>query len=81
MLDQSGSMAFDFDGNQTSTDSARRQYAMKQAVSNFIQAVAGKYDAAKSDHRISIVTFGSGAAHADRLDICDPDENVCRKVR
>lgn len=62
VLDQSGSMAFDFDGNQTSTDSARRQYAMKQAVSNFIQAVAGKYDAAKSDHRISIVTFGSGAA-------------------
>ena len=62
VLDQSGSMAFDFDGNQTDTDSARRQYAMKQAVSNFIQAVAGKYDAAKSDHRISIVTFGSGAA-------------------
>ena len=62
VLDQSGSMAYDFGGNQTGTDSARRQYAMKQAVSNFIQAVADKYDADKSDHRISIVTFGSNAA-------------------
>ena len=36
VLDQSGSMAYNFDGNETSTDSARRQYAMKQAVNTFI---------------------------------------------
>ena len=42
VLDQSGSMAYNFDGNETSTDSARRQYAMKQAVNTFIEAVADK---------------------------------------
>ncbi len=62
VLDQSGSMADNFDGNETSTDSARRQYAMKQAVNTFIEAVADKYNAEKSDHRISIVTFGSDAS-------------------
>lgn len=61
VLDQSGSMADNFNGDSTSTNSERRQYAMKQAVNNFIDQVAGKYDAEKADHRISIVTFGSSA--------------------
>lgn len=61
VLDQSGSMAYNFNGDSTSTNSERRQYAMKQAVNNFIDQVAGKYDAEKADHRISIVTFGSNA--------------------
>lgn len=62
VLDQSGSMAYNFDGNETSTDSARRQYAMKQAVNTFIEAVADKYNAEKSDHRIAVVTFGTNAS-------------------
>ena len=62
VLDQSGSMADNFDGNETSTDSARRQYAMKQAVNTFIEAVADKYNAEKSDHRIAVVTFGTNAS-------------------
>lgn len=62
VLDQSGSMAYDFNGNSTNNDTSRRQYAMKQAVNQFIGAVADKYDAGKSDHRISIVTFGSDAS-------------------
>lgn len=62
VLDQSGSMAYDFNGNKTNTNSARRQYAMKEAVNVFIAAVGEKYDAAKSDHRIAIVTFGSNAS-------------------
>lgn len=55
VLDQSGSMSDDFNG-------VRRQYAMKQAVNNFIDAVADKYNAADSDHRMAIVTFGDGAS-------------------
>lgn len=55
VLDQSGSMADDFDGNT-------RQHAMKQAVNRFIDAVADKYDAEKSDHRIAVVTFGTNAS-------------------
>ena len=62
VLDQSGSMAYDFNGNSTNNDTSRRQYAMKQAVNQFLGAVADKYDAEKSDHRISIVTFGSDAS-------------------
>lgn len=55
VLDQSGSMADDFNGNST------RQYAMKQAVNNFISAVKDKYST-DADHRMAIVTFGSGAS-------------------
>lgn len=62
VLDQSGSMAFDFSGNRTSTNSDRRQYAMKIAVNNFISSVADKYNAEESDHRISIVTFASSSS-------------------
>ena len=61
VLDQSGSMAYDFNGNSTNTNSARRQYAMKQAVNSFIESVNGKYSA-EADHRMAIVTFGSNAS-------------------
>lgn len=62
VLDQSGSMAYDFNGKSTNTNSARRQYAMKKAVNDFIDNVKAKYDAEKSDHRMAIVTFGSNAS-------------------
>ena len=61
VLDQSGSMAYDFDGKSTSDNTKRRQYAMKQAVNNFINEVNKKYSE-EADHRISVVTFGSGAS-------------------
>lgn len=61
VLDQSGSMAYDFNGNSTDTNANRRQYAMKQAVSTFISAVAEKYTA-DADHRMAIVTYGSSAS-------------------
>ncbi|MDD6879913.1 MAG: VWA domain-containing protein, partial [bacterium] len=54
VLDQSGSMADDFNGNS-------RQFAMKQAVNNFISEVNKKYTA-EADHRMAIVTFGSNAS-------------------
>ena len=59
VLDQSGSMADDFDGNEYASYENSRQYAMKQAVNNFINEVCNKYNAEKSDHRMAIVTFGS----------------------
>ena len=57
LIDQSGSMAYNFDGNETSTDSARRQYAMKQAVNSFIE----KATSADGTHNMAIVTFGTDA--------------------
>jgi len=62
VLDQSGSMAYNFDGKDTNTNTARRQYAMKNAVNSFIGQVADKYDAETSDHRMALVTFGSNAS-------------------
>lgn len=62
VLDQSGSMAYNFNGKQTAQNKDRRQYAMKNAVKTFINSVADRYDAESSDHRMAIVTFGDDAS-------------------
>ena len=62
VLDQSGSMAYNFNGKQTDQSKDRRQYAMKNAVKTFINSVADRYDAESSDHRMAIVTFGDDAS-------------------
>lgn len=70
VLDQSGSMAYDFDGNSLVSlvpeypfvkydYEKSRQYALKRAVTKFIDAVGEKYNAEDADHRIAIVTFAS----------------------
>lgn len=56
VLDQSGSMADDFNGKTTYKDEARRQYAMKAAVNSFIDEVAKKYTP-NANHHMAIVTF------------------------
>lgn len=65
VLDQSGSMAYKFNGKELGwgdDDTDRRQYAMKNAVKNFINSVADKYDPETSDHRMAIVKFASDAS-------------------
>lgn len=65
VLDQSGSMAYKFNGKKLGwgdDDTDRRQYAMKNAVKNFINSVADKYDPETSDHRMAIVKFGDDAS-------------------
>lgn len=57
VLDQSGSMAYDFNGKSPRKDTERRQYAMKQAVNSFIEKAAS----ADGTHNMAIVTFGSEA--------------------
>lgn len=59
VLDQSGSMCFSFAGDKNGSN--ERQTAMKQAVNNFISAVNEKYSD-DADHRMALVTFGSGAS-------------------
>lgn len=61
VLDVSGSMAYNFDGNDKGSTSERCQYAMKQAVSNFIDKVNAQ-DSQEGNHRMAIVTFGSNAS-------------------
>lgn len=60
VLDVSGSMAYNFDGNDKGSPSERCQYAMKQAVNSFIDKVGEQYSE-KGDQRMAIVTFGSKA--------------------
>ncbi len=60
VLDQSGSMADDFNGNSTNNNEARRQYAMKAAVNSFICEVADKYST-DADHHMAIVIFSDDA--------------------
>ena len=60
LVDQSGSMADDFNGNSTNNNEARRQYAMKAAVNSFIGEVADKYST-DADHHMAIVTFSDDA--------------------
>ena len=57
VLDQSGSMADDFNGNKTNKEADTRQYAMKQAVNTFIDNVAKKAKDEDVEHRIAIVKF------------------------
>ena len=78
VLDQSGSMAYDFNGNSTNTNTARRQYAMKEAVNNFIDKVAEKYSD-EADHRMSIVTFGSDASTRQGWTYVNPSGNPSGK--
>ncbi|WP_417039575.1 vWA domain-containing protein, partial [Clostridium porci] len=75
VLDQSGSMAWDFGGNDTNTNTERRQYAVKEAVKNFINAVYEKTaDADGSllvENRMGIVTFGTTATSLRGLTAVD----------
>ena len=58
VLDQSGSMAYNFEGNTTGENTERRQYAMKEAVKNFIDKAYSE----NGTHKMAIVTFSEDAA-------------------
>lgn len=67
VLDQSGSMRFNFEGQETQSNTARRQYALKEAVDNFIDAIykdSKELNGQKGDveHRLGIVTYGDSSS-------------------
>ena len=72
VLDQSGSMAYDFDGETTSNYSDTRQCAMKSAVVNFVDKVNEQYSE-QDDHHMAIVTFGSEATPLQGWTAVDAD--------
>lgn len=63
VLDQSGSMDWDFDGTTT------RQAALKTAVVNFINAVETNAVTNSVDHKIGIVTFASSSSIRQYLSV------------
>ena len=76
VLDQSGSMEYNFEGNSTSNNASRRQYAMKQAVQRFITSVEQN---SGSMHNMAIVTFGSEASSLNTwTQVTDEGANALR---
>ena len=75
VLDQSGSMADDFNGNKTNKETATRQYAMKQAVNTFIDNVGKKAKDEGVEHRIAIVKFAGKSTNTVGDDTYKEDGN------
>lgn len=63
VLDQSGSMADNFSGEETDNEADTRQYAMKRAVNTFIDNVAKKAKDEDVEHRIAIVKFAGDSTN------------------
>lgn len=63
VLDQSGSMADNFNGNTANKETDTRQYAMKQVVNTFIDNVAKKAEGEDVEHRIAIVKFAGDSTN------------------
>nr|WP_295676723.1 vWA domain-containing protein [uncultured Intestinibacter sp.] len=60
VLDESGSMAWDVNGNATNTASNKRIYIAKQAARNFAKKIlANNEDGTKSNNRVSVVSFNT----------------------
>lgn len=75
VLDQSGSMADDFNGNKTNKETDTRQYAMKQAVNTFIDNVGKKAKDEGVEHRIAIVKFAGKSTNTVGDDTYKEDRN------
>lgn len=60
VLDESGSMAWDVNGEETRTQSKRRIYIAKEAARNFARKIlAANEDGTKSNNRVSVVSFNT----------------------
>lgn len=75
VLDQSGSMADNFNGNTANKETDTRQYAMKQAVNTFIDNVAKKAKGEGVEHRIAIVKFAGKSTNTVGDDTYKEDGN------
>ena len=60
VVDQSGSMVDDFDGNETSVDANRKVTALKDALNVFLQSVQSNAASTNCDHKVAIVGFAMG---------------------
>lgn len=60
VLDQSGSMDDDFNGNDTNVSAKKRITALKTAATTFVTQVQKNADQYNVDHKVAIVGFASG---------------------
>ena len=60
IVDQSGSMADDFDGNETNVVANQRITALKNALRAFLQTVKQDAIDTQCDHKVAIVGFAAG---------------------
>ena len=59
VIDQSGSMAYDDNGNNTNTASDRRMEKLKDAVKSFVESISDNGKEYNVDHRIAITGYAS----------------------
>lgn len=84
VLDTSGSMAYDFNGNRTWNDDDRRITALKSAVNAFIDSAATQNsqiaDASKKIN-IALVRFASNSSILQNLTTCEDKNATALKKR
>ena len=61
VIDQSGSMAYDDDGDSTNRPNDRRITKLKTALNGFVSNIAANAQQNKVDHRIAIVGYASNS--------------------
>lgn len=59
VIDQSGSMAYNDDGNSTRTEADRRMAKLKEAVNSFVDNISANAKEYEVDHRIALVGYAS----------------------
>ena len=64
VVDQSGSMAYNFNGQQSNYNNSRRK-ALKDALTNFCQTVQTDAATTQCNHKIAVVGFASGYYEED----------------
>ena len=60
VVDQSGSMDYDFDGNETNVEANKRITALKNALNTFVSTVVNDAASNGCKHKIAIVGFAAG---------------------
>lgn len=62
VIDQSGSMAYNDNGNSTNTASDRRMEKLKAAAKSFVESISADAKEYDLDHRIALVGYANGAS-------------------
>lgn len=80
VLDVSGSMDDDFNGDSTWNNQSKRITALKTAVTSFIDNVAENAEETDANHQIGIVTFASDANIKNYLTPVSSGVNTLKKL-
>ena len=61
VIDQSGSMAYNDNGNSTKNETERRMYKLKQAVTSFVNSISANAKEYQVEHRVAIAGYAANS--------------------